>query len=119
MSQKAKGEPCRPNPSLPPEDLHRTETETDGLLVRVWGPGPAPSGKGLSLEKYSLIKRLKRKVRLGAQETLSLACVHLMLMWFRNALIWLSHCLDTDQHPSLAIDLVHLGVDRKGDMGSA
>lgn len=102
ISQKAKGESCSPILSLPPEDLHCTGTETEGLLVGMWGPGQAPGGKGLSLDKYSLIKRLRRRVRLGGQETAELCVrVHLMLMWFSNVLIWLSHYPDTDQQSVL------------------
>lgn len=96
-----------PSPAGPPTwrpcwnralSLHHTGTETGEPQAGVCGPSWVPSSRGPSLENtHSLIRGLRKRVRLGGQETTGSVCVHLTFGWFRKVQIQLSCYPDRDQ----------------------
>lgn len=73
-------------------------TDTEGCV----DPASLPEEKaGASGNARSLIKGLRKRVRLGGQETVSSVCMPLMLRWFMNALIWFCCYPDVDQRSVL------------------
>lgn len=76
-----------PSPAGPPTwrpcwnralSLHHTGTETGEPQAGVCGPSRVPSSRGPGLvNTHSLIRGLRKRVRLGGQETTGPVCVHL------------------------------------------